>query len=247
MRVYFSSGTHVDDISGRINKINQEIESPDIVFGEGAGSSPVAQLKNIGKIALLTPLIGIIAFTQIFIILKLRGRLLSKATDGNKGSDKEIMEKIADQYGARKREIDTVSPATPIYQSPVKWIIVNWGILASIIAVAWWSDYSMNLILGSVGVILMSGYILLHTLLYLVNRKRENAMAHEIESKSNDVDAACIVLGEVHHFGVGTRLSAQDGIDVINPSPSNPDWSTRLVRQVWKILDSILGVKTSTT
>lgn len=76
-------------------------------------------------------------------------------------------------------------------------------------------------------------------MLYVVNEQREDAMAATIRSCVDDVDTSCVVLGEAHHVGVGKRLASHEGIDVLNPTPTNPDWTTRIGRHIWVFFDSI--------
>ena len=239
MEVFISSGTHIDEVSGRVNAINQHLESPGVVFGEAGEATLTEQIREIAHLFPRAPLISLGAAFLVLVAYPIGGLILSIVSGGSKGRDKDIMQRIKNEHGAEIQEIDLVHPALPIYENPLRWAFLNWGPLVAVPLFASRYYSLLGTIYISTLVLLMTTLVLFIIMLYFVNSRREDAMAGTIQSHTEDVDSACIVLGEGHHWGVGERLVSHEGIDVINPTPMNPDWSTKLGRYIWKLFDQI--------
>lgn len=235
MRLYISSGSHVDDVEDRIAEIIDHLGSPDVVFGEGGEASLVEQLITIVYLFPRAPLIALAAAIQIFLILYILGTIVSILTRGVKGQDTDIMQQIASKYDAEICEIDSIHTARPVYDRPILWGIANWiPIIGLTIALS----LDTHLLIVTATLITIA-YLLLHTMLYLVNEQREDRMAETIQSRAKDVESACVVLGEAHHAGVGKRLIQSDRIDVLNLIPDNPDLMTLFNIYIWDFIDSV--------
>lgn len=223
MRVYISSGKHVTCVNKRIIAINQHLESPDVVFGEAAESDLISKLKNTARMSKTAPLAGAWAFVQLVILIELVGRLVEIIPCVGLGRDRVLMQRIAEQHGAAIHEINTFDPASPITEKPLLWGVTNWGLLVTI-SVGVWTVFPSLLGVGiSVVLLLFSGLGLIVVMLSLVNENREDQMATEILENIDGVDSACVVLGKGHHPGVGERLAAHEGVDVINPERTDTE------------------------
>lgn len=239
MQVFISSGTHIDEVRRRVDTINRHLESPDVVFGEAAEAIQTEQIREIAHLFPRAPLIALGAAIQVLLVYPIGGLILSIVSRGSKGRDKAVMQRIKTEHGAEIQEIDLVHPALPVYESPLEWAVVNWIPLVAVPLFASRYYSLFDTIHISTLVLLLPAFVLFLIMLYVVNFRREDAMASSILSRTDDVDSACIVLGEAHHWGVGERLISHEEIDVINPTPMNPDWSTKLGRYIWKLFDRI--------
>jgi hypothetical protein len=239
MQVYLSSGTHVDEIEDRIAAVTDRLDTLDVVFGEGGEATLRGQAHTIVRLFLRAPLIALAAAMQVFVVLPFGGWLASAVTSGSKGRDLDLMHQLASEYDAEISEIDPVNTAQPIYDRPLLWGVVNWLPTISFPVVLLQRNPLSLAVAHSLLRFVLIGYLLLLIMLYVVNEQREDAMAATIRSRADDVDASCVVLGEAHHVGVGKRLASHDGIDVLNPTPTNPDWTTRIGRHIWGFFDSI--------
>lgn len=239
MQVFISSGTHIDEVDRRVDAINQHLESPDVVFSEAGEATQTGQIREIARLFPRAPLISLGAAFLVLLIYPIGGLILSVVSRGSKGRDKDIMQRIKNKHGAKIQEIDLVHPALPVYENPLQWAVLNWGSLVTVPLVASRYYSLFGTIYISTLTLLVITFVLFIIMLYLVNSRREDAMANSILSWTEDVDSACIVLGEAHHWGVGERLVSNEKIDVINPTPTNPDWSTKISRYIWKLLDRI--------
>ncbi|TQQ83814.1 hypothetical protein EGH24_03280 [Halonotius terrestris] len=239
MQVFISSGTHIDEVRRRVDAINQHLESPDVVFGEAGEATQTGQIREITHLFPRAPLIALGAAFLVLLIYPIGGLVLSIVSGGSKGRDKDIMQRIKTEHGAEIQEIDLVHPALPVYENPLQWAAVNWGPLVAVPLFASRYYSLFDAIYVSTLVLLLTTFVLFLIMLYVVNSRREDAMASSILSRTDDVDSACIILGEAHHWGVGERLVLHEEVDVINPTPVNPDWSTKLGRYIWKLLDRI--------
>jgi hypothetical protein len=243
MQVYISSGSHIDEVTGRVEAINHHLDSPEIVFGEAGEATTTGQIRAIIDLFPKAPLIALGAGFLVLIAYPIGGLILSVFSRGSKGRDIDIMQRIKSQHGAEIREIDIVHPALPIHENPRWWAVLNWLPLIAVPVLASRVYPPLGAIYASVLVLLMFTLVLFLIMLYFVNTQREDAMADIIQSHVGDVDSACIILGEAHHWGVGERLVSHDGVDVINPTPTDPDLTTLLGRNLWGFFDSIRDVK----
>lgn len=239
MRLYISSGTHIDEVEGRVAEITDQIGTPDVVFGEGGEASLLGQAITILYLLPRAPLIALAAVIQIFLILPVSGGIVSIVTGGTKGRDTDIMQQIAFEYGAEIYEVDPVHTARPVYDRPILWGLANW-IPTITLPVALSQDIPFPTVtIRSIVWLSVIGYVLFYIMLCIVNAKRENGMAGTIRSRIEDVETACVVLGESHHAGVGERLVDSDGIDVLNPVPDDMEFFTRFNIYCWKFTDLV--------
>ncbi|TKX79917.1 hypothetical protein [Halorubrum sp. SD626R] len=234
MRLYISSGAHVDEVDERIVEITDHLEAPDMVFGEGGEASLIKQSITIAYLFPRAPLIALAAAIQVILILGFFGRIVSIVTGGTKGKDTEIMERIASKYNAKICEIDSIHTARPVYDRPILWGLANWIPTIGLIVALVLDAQPLSVVIVS----LLIGYILLHTMLYLVNSKREEKMAETVQSRVENVETACVVLGESHHVGVGKRLIDSGKIDVLNPIPDDLGLLAKCNIYVWGVIDS---------
>jgi len=239
MQVYISSGTHVSGVEDRVAEISDQLEAPDIVFGEGGKATLLEQVQAIVYLFPRAPLVSAAAALQVFVIYPIGGWLASVVTKGRKGRDVTVMQQISSKYEAPICEIDTVHTAHPVYQRPIVWGVANWLPLFGLPAVFTQSSSLLIAAIQSVLWLTLIGYLLFYIMLYLANTKREDMMATTIRSHASDVETACIVLGETHHVGIGRRLSGSDKIDIINPTPANMGVLTRFNLYSWKLADRL--------
>lgn len=221
MKVYISSGKHIDNVSKRVDAINQHLDSPDVVFGEGGESDMVEMLRHISRVAPVAPLIALVAFIHLFIIMRLFGEIVAIVTRGKLGQDREIMRRVADQHGATIQEIDTFYSATPIHTYPILFGTLNWGAIILIPVGVWrfFPSFEGVVLLGLL--LLLSGGLLLFAMLYQINEDRENRMVAEILSEADTLESACIVIGKGHRSGIEKQLVSHNEIKVINPTQTN--------------------------
>jgi len=239
MRLYISSGTHVGDVAERVAAINDKLEAPEVVFGEGGGVSLGGQARALAYLFPRAPLIALAAASQVFVILQLGGWVGSILTDGAKGRDLDIMQQIASEYDAEISEIDSVHTAQPVYDRPILWGLANW---LPVVGLPGWFELSEPLSIAVIQAglwLLLVGFVLFYIMLYMVNEQREDAMAELIRARAGDVDTACVVLGETHHVGVGKRLAGSDEVDVLNPTPADMGWLTRFNLYSWRLADRL--------
>ena len=223
MRVYISSGKHVTCVNKRIIAINQQLESPDVVFGEGAESDLITNLRGTARMLPTAPLAAGWAFVHLVILIELLGRLVEIIPCVGLGRDRVLMQRIANQHEADMHEINTLDPIIAIGEKPLLWGVTNWGLLVTIPLGVWIvfpSPFGVGI---SLILLMLSGVVLLVTLLKLINVDREDEMATEIVENMDGVDSACVVLGKEHHPGVGERLAAHEGANVINPERTNAE------------------------
>jgi hypothetical protein len=239
MRVYISSGTHVGDVAERVDAINDQLEAPEVVFGEGGEASLRGQARALAFLFPRAPLIALAATLQVFMFMPLGGLLGSVLTDGSKGRDLDIMQQIASEYDAEISEIDPVHTAQPVYDRPLLWGMANW--LPVVILSGGFTLSEPPLITAvKTGIWLAGiGFVLFYIMLGVVNTQREDAMAATIRRRTGDVDTACVVLGESHHLGVGKRLVDGEDVNVLNPTPADMSWLTRFNLYSWKLIDWI--------
>jgi len=222
MRVYISSGSHITRVEKRVDVINQHLDSPEIVFAEGAESDTRKILKRTGRPLPIAPLITVAAFVHIFIYIRFFARIMAIVTCGKIGPDKDVMRTVADHPETTIQEIDTFYSAMPVHEHP-KWGIINWGALILVSTMAWWFFDTLFGVILAVVIVLIIGFVLLKLMLNEINENREDRMVTEILSEADTVESACIVIGEDHHPGVGKRLQSYNDIDVINPTQTSTD------------------------
>lgn len=239
MQVYISSGTHIDEVTERVDSINRHLDSPDIVFAEAGEATSTGQLRAIIGLFPRAPLISLGAAFLIFFAYPIGGFFLSLFSGGTKGRDKNIMNQIKNEHNAEIKEIDSAYTARPVYDNPWLWAILNWGPLLFVPLLASQRYSKFSTIYFSILILLMITLLLFMLMLYLVNSRRETEMAEVVKSHVEDVNTACIVIGEAHHWGVGERLLSHDDISVINPTPLDPDYTTLFGRKIWKLFDKI--------
>lgn len=239
MRVYISSGTHVGNVADRVGEIKKQLESPEVVFGEGGGASQRGQARALVLLFPRAPLIALAAALQVFVFLPLGGWVWSALTGGSKGRDLDIMQQIASEYDAEISEIDPVPTAQPVHDRPLLWSVVNWLPAVGLPVLLVPSNPLQFAVAHSLLRFVLIGYVLLFVVLYLVNERREDAMAAMIRKRASDVDTACVVLGEAHHAGVGKRLADTEGIDVLNPTPVDMGLLARFILYIWKLADRL--------
>ena len=221
MQVYISSGKHIDNVTKRVDAINQHLDSPEVVFGEGGESDTIETLRRTVRIAPVAPLIAFVAFIHLFIVMRFIGGIVAIASRGEFGQDRVIMRKVADQHGATIQEIDTFYSAAPIDEHPISFGLLNWGTIILIPTIFWRLFPSIGGVLLSGLLLLLIGVILLFAMLYQINEEREKRMVDEILSEANTVDSACIVIGKGQHQGVETGLESHDEVEVINRTQTN--------------------------
>lgn len=239
MRVYISSGAHVGDVADRVAEIKNQLEAPEVVFGEGSGASLRGQARHLVYLFPRAPLIALAATLQVFVVLPLGGWVWSVLTGGSKGRDLDIMQQVASEYDAEISEIDPAPTAQPVYDRPLLWGTVNWLPAVGLPMLLIPSNPLQFAVAHSLVRFVLIGYVLLFVVLCLVNERREDAMAAMIQKRISDVDTACVVLGEAHHAGVGKRLADTEGIDVLNPTPTDMGVFTRIILYVWKLADRL--------
>lgn len=145
--------------------------------------------------------------------------VLSVLTGGSKGRDLDIMQQTASEYDAEISEIDPAPTAQPVYDRALLWGTVNWLPAVGLPVLLIPSNPLQFAVAHSLVRFVLIGYALLFVVLYLVNERREDAMAAMIRKRVSDVDTACVVLGEAHHAGVGNRLA--DTVDRCSQSVSS--------------------------
>jgi len=239
MRVYISSGTHVGDVADRVAEINDHLDTPEMVFGEGGGASLRGQARVLTYLFPRAPLIALAAALQVFVILPVGGWLGSILTRGSKGRDLDIMRQIASEYDAEISEIDPVHTAQPVYDRPILWGLPNWLPVVALPVLFLQSNPVSIAAIQAIQWLALIGFILFYIMLAVVNTQREDAMASTIRSRTGDVDTACVVLGESHHIGVGKRLVNAEDVDVLNPTPAGMSWLTRFNLYSWKVVDRL--------
>lgn len=242
MDIWISSGTHVDTIAEREKQIEEQLGDPDVVFAEGAGKSIERdQLASILKITPCAPLLAVAVIVHIYISIEIRGKIKSVVTNGESGRDVEIVHNLTSRHNIERKEIDNEPLEQYIYNHPIVWGIVNWGPLLGITYFGWSSPLTVwNVILYGGG-LLAVGYILLIALLVVANYAREETMAEVISDESRNYDRAVVVLGEGHHPGVGSRLTDEPGLNVINPEPRNLGWQTQVVLRVFRGYNQLIA------
>lgn len=239
MRVYISSGTHIGDVADRVTEINDHLNTPEMVFGEGGGASLHGQARVLIYLFPRAPLIALAAALQVFVILPVGGWLWSILTRGSKGRDLDIMHQIASEYDAEISEIDPVHTAQPVYDRPLLWGMANWLPLV-LLSGGFTMSEPLSIAAVKTGIWLSGiGFVLFYIMLSIVNKRREDAMAATICRYTGDVDTACVVLGESHHVGVGKRLVDAEEVNVLNPTPAEMSWLTRFNLYNWKLVDRL--------
>jgi len=239
MRLYISSGTHIDEVEGRVSEIANQLEDPEVVFGEGGEASLIEQAITIAYLLPRAPLIALVAAFQVFFVLTLLGGIASVLTGGTKGRDTAIMQLIASKYDAKICEIDSVHTARPVYERPVLWGLVNW-IPIIILPVAFSRVVPLPIVaIRSVAWLAVIGFVLFYIMLCIVNVQREDGMAETIQSRTTNVETACVVLGETHHIGIGKRLVGSNSIDVLNPTPDDIGLFTRFNLYSWNLINFV--------
>jgi len=240
MDVWISSGTHVDSIAKREERINERFESPDVVFAEGAKKPPAReQLISILRIVPGAPVLAAAVLFHIYISVKMHGRIQSNISDGDSGRDVEIVRNITSHHNIEWYEIDNELLGQYVHSNIIKWGILNWFSLFGITVLMWPSPLVMWSVIQYGTVLLLIGYILFIALLGVANHAREEKMAEEIKNKREKYDQAIIVLGEAHHPGVGNRLRNESEINVLNPMPKNLNWTTRMLLRIFTIYNRI--------
>jgi hypothetical protein len=149
------------------------------------------------------------------------------------------MQRIASEYDAEISEIDLVHTAQPVYDRPLLWGVANWLPAVSFPVLLLRTNPLQLAVAHSLLRFVLIGYILLFIMLYVVNEQREDTMAAMIQRRTSNVDTACVVLGGTHHVGVGKRLANVEGVDIINPTPSDMGWLTRFNLYSWRLMDKI--------
>lgn len=254
MDIWISSGTHVDDIAERVERIEERLGDPDVVFAEGSEKSTERdQLVSILRIIPYAPLLAIAVISQIYVNVELRGEIKSRITDGESGRDVDIVRSLTSRHDIEPREIDK-EPLGQHVNQPIVWGIVNWGALLAITYFGWSSLPAVRNVIQSstellavgdivfIGFLAIAvGYFFLLVLLAVANYPREEAMAEVISDESGKYDRAVVVLGEGHHPGVGSRLTDEPGINVINPEPKDLDWQKRVLLRISRWYNQLRG------
>jgi hypothetical protein len=240
MDVWISSGTHVDSIFEREERINEQFESPDVIFAEGAEKIPDReQLVSILGIAPVAPLIAAAVIFHIYISVEARGIIKLKITGGESGRDVKIVQNLTSRHDIEWHEIDNERLGQYIRTDAISWGIINWGSLLGITILVWPSPLSLWNTIKYGTVLLLAGYILFIGLLAVANHAREETMTNVITNKSKKYDQAIVVLGEAHHPGIGRRLSDESKLNVLNPEPEGLDWGTRVILRIFERYDRI--------
>lgn len=235
MDVWISSGTHVDSIAEREEQIENQIETPNVVFAEGAEKSTErAQIRSILEIVPFAPLLAAAVIVHIYIAIEIRGRMTSHISGGRSGRDVEIVQSLTSRHDIEWIEIDNEPLGQYILNNQVAWGILNWGSLLGITALIWPFALTVWNLIVYFSVLLLTGYILFIVLLAVANHAREEVMAKEIINESDTYDQAVVVLGEAHHPGVGKHLAEESGINVLNPGPEDLNWKTQLILWIFK-------------
>lgn len=233
MELYISSGSHLDDIESRIRKIEQALEEPDVVFAEGG--EPIGNLEQLKLIIILFPRVPLFAtaiFSYIYILLGVFGWLISNITGGEKGSDKEIARKIASRYDIEIEEVDQAPLYQPVYDYPVTWFVFSWGAVI-VAAYLFFPGFHIGIeVIGFIFVLLLVGYIHIAIMIIQSNKSREKVMTEIVTSESDSYDSACLIIGEGHHPGVGSKLETVSSVNVINPYPKNMNVLARIVLNI---------------
>lgn len=234
MDIWISSGTHVDNIAEREERIEKQFDSPDVVFAEGAEKSTEReQLRSILEIIPSAPLLAAAVIVHIYITVEIHGKIRSKVSGGKSGRDVEIVRNLTSHHNIEWHEIDNEPLGKYIHTNATIWGILNWGSLFGISALMWPSPLTVWNAIQYGSVLLMTGYILLIGLLAVANHAREEEMTEVITDESGKHDRAVVVLGEAHHHGVGKRLTDEPELNVLNPKPDDLDWGTRVVLQLF--------------
>lgn len=241
MDVWISSGTHVDSIAEREERIEERFESPDIVFAEGTEKSTERdQIISILRIIPIVPLLAAAVIVHIYILIEIRGRINSKISGGDTGRDVEIVRTLTSRHNIESHEIDNEPLGKYIHNNNLKWGILDWGTLFGITVLLWPSPLTVWNTIQYVVVLLLTGFIFFIALLGVANHAREEKMAQEITNMiEKKYDRAVVVLGEAHHPGVGRRLRNESEFNVLNPKPEDLDWRTRIILRIFEQYDRL--------
>ncbi|TKX67461.1 MULTISPECIES: hypothetical protein [Halorubrum] len=138
-----------------------------------------------------------------------------------------MVEDLTSRHDIEWCEIDNEPLGEYIYSRVIFWGIVNWASLFGITIFMWPSTPTLWNAIQYSAVLLLTGYILLISLLAVANYAREETTAEVIGSYSRKYDQAVVVIGEAHHLGVGRRLTEKSELNVMNPEPVNLDLGVR--------------------
>lgn len=213
---------HVDsDIQERINRIENAIGEPDVVFNEGDSSAfSIEAIYTLLKTFSYAPLIMAAATVQIYIGIEFFGRIVSYFGGESSGRDQEVVQKLKNRYDIESREVD-LDLSQYIHDNKVLSSVVNWGtvvvvlVLTGLISETW-----PNMIFLFIRE-LLAGYILFLVFLALVHEERNRAFASVIADSKEKFENTCLVTGEAHHAGTARFLKDEAGIKVLNPEPKN--------------------------
>ena len=240
MDIWISSGTHVDSIAEREKRIEEQLESPDVIFAEGIEKSTEReQIVSILKIIPVAPLLAAAVIFHIYVSVEIRGIIKSKVSGGESGRDVEMVEDLTSRHSIEWYEIDNEPLGEYIYSHVILWAILNWASLFGITIFIWPSTPTLWDAIQYSAVLLLIGYVLFIGLLAVANYAREETMAEVIGSSSGKYDQAVVVLGEAHHPGVGRRLTEESELNVMNPEPVNLDLGVRIILWIFEKYDRL--------
>lgn len=231
MRVYIDSGAHVDsNLMERIREIERALERPELIFYEGDSSAfNTEAVRHILGVSLIAPLIGIAAIIQVYLVTELLGKIYSILGGESRGRDSELVQELKKRHNIESQEVDQgLFPFIYTYRGPLA--SFNWALLTIIYFVRW--------PVHPLVLVLVLGYLLLLVVLGIANPSRNRHMADAISEASSKYDNVCLVTGEAHHKQVGQLLEERDGIEVVNPTPVNYQFSTRIVSLFSNIFNS---------
>lgn len=208
MRLHINSGRHAssrEKIQQRIDNVDQNITSPDVVFTEDSVNHP--SLSKFVVSFCITPLLvgTMIIWTRIIL------PIVQFTTE----KDKKIEEHIVEEYGANR--IPTDAPALDLIREESK----LWGMSN-------WISVFLVLFLG-VNHGFLSQYLLIFTTLFGFGSclflaflpgsqySRNRHISERIQSYSDRYDEAVLVTGGEHHEGVADLLKDCDDVTVDNP------------------------------
>jgi len=205
MKLFISSGTHLfTDTESRIDEIDEKLEELDVVFAEAReGNIPITErIQN----WLWNPLI-LTALASWLISLSALGKVIT--------SDQEIIEQLED------REIDSVSVDKPVHQIFTEqrrtWGAANWSMIVLPVILVVKSSNSV-VIMFSVVLLIVSAIGLLFAFLAGSNSERNIHMVLKIRefAKEDEIDQACLIVGEYHKSDIIDFCKQFDNIEVVN-------------------------------
>lgn len=208
MRLYIDSGTHsFTNTDARISKIEENIDSPGVVFTEESTKS--ATLSDAIKLLPTAPL----TMAAMIFYSKIGLPIVRKIWGDDRDIEDHIVEKhTADRVPTDKSTLKFIRNISQLHFAS------NWLVIC--VALIFWLQFGTPILtlLTLPGV---SAVALFLTFLAGIHESRNAHIAQEIARHKDECDKACLVTGREHHESVGTLLKWYEGIEVLNPTPKD--------------------------